>query len=40
MASTYNALPRAAAVMVSEGRARLIVRRESVRDLVAREIPD
>jgi diaminopimelate decarboxylase len=40
MASTYNALPRAAAVMVAEGRGRLIVRRESVGDLLTREMTD
>ncbi len=39
MASTYNALPRAAAVMVAEGEARLIVRRETIDDLLARELP-
>jgi diaminopimelate decarboxylase len=40
MASTYNALPRAAAVIVADGRARLVVRRESVGDLLAREVTD
>ena len=38
MASTYNALPRPAAVMVAGGEARLIVRRETVAELLAREI--
>jgi diaminopimelate decarboxylase len=38
MASTYNALPRAAAVLVAEGRARPIVRRETVDDLLRREL--
>ena len=38
MASTYNALPRAAAVLVAEGRARPIVRRETVDDLLQREL--
>ncbi len=40
MASTYNALPRPAAVMVAGGEARLIVRRETVEDLLARELPE
>jgi diaminopimelate decarboxylase len=38
MASTYNALPRPAAVIVADGRERVIVARESVADLLAREI--
>jgi diaminopimelate decarboxylase len=38
MASTYNALPRPAAVLVAEGRARSIVRRETVDDLLRREL--
>jgi diaminopimelate decarboxylase len=38
MASNYNALPRAAAVMVASGTARQIVRRETVADLVSREL--
>jgi len=38
MASTYNALPRSAAVMVSDGQARLIVRRETLDELLAREV--
>jgi diaminopimelate decarboxylase len=38
MASTYNALPRPAAVMVDDGQARLIVRRETVDELLAREV--
>ena len=37
MASNYNAIPRPAAVMVGGGEARLIVRRETVTDLLARE---
>jgi diaminopimelate decarboxylase len=37
MASNYNAIPRPAAVMVDDGEARLIVRRETVADLLARE---
>ncbi|MGN6379205.1 MAG: diaminopimelate decarboxylase family protein, partial [Gaiellales bacterium] len=38
MASNYNALPRPAAVMVASGRARSIVRRETIADLLAREV--
>lgn len=38
MASNYNLLPRPAVVFVSDGRARLVVRRESYRDLVARDL--
>jgi diaminopimelate decarboxylase len=38
MASTYNLLPRPAAVMVAGGRARLVQRRETVDDLLAREV--
>jgi diaminopimelate decarboxylase len=37
MSSTYNAVPRPPAVLVSEGQARLIRRRESVDDLLAYE---
>ncbi len=37
MASTYNGLPRPAAVMVADGAERLIVARETVADLLARE---
>jgi diaminopimelate decarboxylase len=37
MSSTYNAVPRPAAVLVSDGEARLIRRRESVDDLLALE---
>jgi len=37
MASTYNAVPRPAAVLVADGRARLIRRRETVADLLALE---
>jgi diaminopimelate decarboxylase len=35
--SNYNAVPRPAAVLVSEGGARLILRRETVDDLLSRE---
>ena len=38
MASTYNALPRPAAVLVSGGEAELIQRRETVEDLLARDM--
>jgi diaminopimelate decarboxylase len=37
MSSTYNAVPRPAAVLVSEGEARVIRRRETVDDLLALE---
>ena len=37
MASTYNSVPRPAAVLVADGAAELIRRRESVADLLAVE---
>ena len=37
MASNYNRLPRPAAVIVSEGQARLLMRRETLDDVVARD---
>jgi diaminopimelate decarboxylase len=37
MSSTYNAVPRPAAVLVGNGEARLIRRRETVEDLLALE---
>ena len=37
MSSTYNAVPRPAAVLVRDGRARLIRRRETIDDLLAYE---
>jgi diaminopimelate decarboxylase len=37
MGSNYNGVPRPAAVLVSKGEARLILRRETVDDLLARE---
>ena len=40
MASNYNGVPRPAAVLVGDGEARVILRRESVDDLLAREILD
>jgi len=39
MASNYNRLPRPAAVMVENGQERAILRRESLDDLLARDIP-
>jgi diaminopimelate decarboxylase len=38
MASTYNLVPRAASVMVAGGDARLLERRETVDDLLARDV--
>jgi diaminopimelate decarboxylase len=38
MASNYNGVPRPAAVLVSDGRARLIRRRETLEDLLAVEV--
>ncbi|MGZ8783827.1 MAG: diaminopimelate decarboxylase, partial [Gaiellaceae bacterium] len=38
MASNYNGVPRPAAVLVGDGDARLILRRETVDDLLAREV--
>jgi diaminopimelate decarboxylase len=38
MGSNYNKVPRPAVVFVSEGRARLVVRRETYDDLVARDV--
>ncbi len=38
MSSNYNGVPRPAVVLVAEGAARLIVRRETVEDLLAREV--
>jgi diaminopimelate decarboxylase len=37
MASNYNSVPRPAAVLVADGRAELIRRRESIDDLLAFE---
>ncbi len=39
MSSTYNGLPRPAAVMVADGVERTVVARETVADLLARERP-
>jgi len=38
MASNYNRLLRPAMVMVNEGKARLIVRRQAYEDLVAHDL--
>jgi diaminopimelate decarboxylase len=38
MASNYNLVPRPAVVFVRDGRARIVVRRETVTDLVARDV--
>jgi diaminopimelate decarboxylase len=38
MASTYNLAPRPAVVLINEGEARLIQRRETYEDLIAREV--
>jgi diaminopimelate decarboxylase len=38
MASNYNQLPRPAVVFVSDGSARVVVRRETLADLVGREV--
>jgi diaminopimelate decarboxylase len=40
MSSTYNAVPRPAAVLVRDGEARIIRRRETVDDLLALENSD
>jgi diaminopimelate decarboxylase len=39
MASNYNRLPRPAMVLVANGRADLLVRRETLDDVVARDVP-
>ena len=38
MASNYNRLPRPAVVMVKDGKDRLVVRRESFKDLVRNDL--
>ena len=38
MSSTYNGFPRPAVVLVGDGQARLIQRRETVGDLIARDL--
>jgi diaminopimelate decarboxylase len=40
MASNYNLVPRAAVVFVRDGKARVVVRRETIDDLVARDVAD
>ena len=40
MASNYNLVPRPAVVFVRDGRARVVVRRETIADLVARDVTD
>ncbi|MGA1162676.1 MAG: diaminopimelate decarboxylase, partial [Ilumatobacteraceae bacterium] len=39
MASNYNKVPRPAVVFVADGRARLVVRRETMDDLVRLDLP-
>ncbi|MBS3939490.1 MAG: diaminopimelate decarboxylase [Actinobacteria bacterium] len=39
MASNYNRIPRPAAVLVSDGDVRTIIRRENLDDLLARDVP-
>ncbi len=39
MAANYNLAPRPAVVLVNEGKARLIQRRETYPDLMARDLP-
>ncbi|HUH06623.1 MAG TPA: diaminopimelate decarboxylase [Egibacteraceae bacterium] len=39
MASNYNNLPRPAMVLVADGSAQLLVRRETIDDVVARDVP-
>jgi diaminopimelate decarboxylase len=38
MASNYNLVPRPAVVFVRDGRARVVVRRETIADLIARDV--
>jgi diaminopimelate decarboxylase len=38
MASNYNSVPRPAAVLVTDGEAQIIRRRETVDDLLAKEV--
>ena len=38
MSSNYNGVPRPAVVLVADGGARLIARRETIEDLLAREV--
>jgi diaminopimelate decarboxylase len=38
MASNYNKIPKAAVIMVSEGKTKLICRRETYEDVIKNEI--
>ena len=38
MASNYNSVPRPAAVLVSDGQAKVIRKRETIEDLLAPEV--
>ncbi|HPP68872.1 MAG TPA: diaminopimelate decarboxylase, partial [Clostridiales bacterium] len=38
MASNYNRVPRPAVVMITDGKPRLIIKRESYDDLIANDI--
>ena len=38
MSNTYNGVPRAPVVMVKDGGARVVVRRETYEDLLARDV--
>jgi diaminopimelate decarboxylase len=40
LANNYNSVPRPAVVFCRAGRARLVVRRETYEDLVARDVSD
>jgi diaminopimelate decarboxylase len=40
MASNYNLMPRPPVVFVRDGAARVVVRRETFDDLVARDLPE
>jgi diaminopimelate decarboxylase len=39
MGSNYNKVPRPAVVFVADGRARLVVRRETLDDLIRLDVP-
>ena len=39
MASNYNRLPRPAAVFVRDGRAKLVIKRETLQDLIRQDLP-
>jgi diaminopimelate decarboxylase len=40
MANNYNGVPRPPVIFCSEGDARVVVRRETFDDLLAREVPE